>query len=183
MHFKDEKNYDRFDNHSNSWHRKVAYYKIYLKNRTKYHLPFGKYEIHHKDGNKNNNHPSNLMLLTPEQHVDIHIANTELKNKNALANTELTKKKARWHDIGLAAIWFVVSGIFLGIGGVGMLFTAKTNTIEQIIGGIFTFIWLYTTTSIALPTSRNDTTNLFLKPRVITAITLIILIIGIIYFV
>ena len=29
-------------------------------------------DVHHIDGNRDNNHPSNLMLLTPEEHAKLH---------------------------------------------------------------------------------------------------------------
>ena len=53
-------------------HRNVAYKEIYLKNREKYPLPFGKYQIHHIDGNKFNNSIKNLLILTREEHKKIH---------------------------------------------------------------------------------------------------------------
>ncbi len=34
-------------------------------------IPKG-YHIHHKDGNHENNHPSNLIAVTPEQHARLH---------------------------------------------------------------------------------------------------------------
>jgi hypothetical protein len=69
----DKKGYLRESNHSDLWHRKVAYHKIYLKDRKKYPLPFSKYEVHHRDGNKANNNPENLELLSPEEHIDKHL--------------------------------------------------------------------------------------------------------------
>ena len=83
---KNKKGYMEEANHSNLWHRKVAYYKIYLKDRKKYPLPFSEYEIHHKDGNKLHNNPDNLELLSPEEHIDKHLEferqNNEFKEKN-----------------------------------------------------------------------------------------------------
>lgn len=58
--------------HSESVHRHRAYHHIYLKNREKYPLPFSAYEVHHKDGNKNNNRMDNLAVLTPEEHDKEH---------------------------------------------------------------------------------------------------------------
>jgi len=57
---------------SNLVHRRIAYRQIYLKNRDQYPLPFGKYVVHHRDGNKKNNDVNNLQILTPEQHGGIH---------------------------------------------------------------------------------------------------------------
>ncbi|MFH1503278.1 MAG: HNH endonuclease [Candidatus Diapherotrites archaeon] len=59
-------------NHSDLIHRQIAYSEIYLKDRKKYPLPFGKYVIHHKDRNKKNFNPDNLQLLTREEHDRIH---------------------------------------------------------------------------------------------------------------
>ena len=41
----------------------TAFTKIYLKNRAKYPLPFNKYIVNHKDGDKKNNTPKNLELI------------------------------------------------------------------------------------------------------------------------
>ncbi|PIN91630.1 hypothetical protein COU61_02070 [Candidatus Pacearchaeota archaeon CG10_big_fil_rev_8_21_14_0_10_35_13] len=68
--YKDTWGYDR--NHTNSVHRHRAYHHIYLKNRKKYPLPFEAYEVHHIDGDKNNNRMDNLAILTPEQHDEAH---------------------------------------------------------------------------------------------------------------
>jgi len=65
----DKNNYKRY---SNLIHRKIAYERIYLKNREKYPLPFSKYVIHHKDGNKTNNEIGNLQIMTREEHENLH---------------------------------------------------------------------------------------------------------------
>ena len=54
-------------------HKLVAEYFVYNDN------PQKKTEIHHIDLNKSNNHSSNLIYLTPEEHRKIH---TELRKKN-----------------------------------------------------------------------------------------------------
>ena len=53
-------------------HRNVAYFQIYLKNRDKYPLPFKKYIVHHKDGNKRNSYPNNLEIMLPGEHKTHH---------------------------------------------------------------------------------------------------------------
>lgn len=69
----DENGYERgYINHSDLIHRQIAYKEIYLKNREKYPLPFSSYVVHHKDEDKRNNLPSNLQLVTKEQHNKIH---------------------------------------------------------------------------------------------------------------
>lgn len=70
---KDKNGYPRGKiNHSDLIHRQIAYSEIYLKNRDKYPLPFSKYQIHHKDGNKENFLPSNLQIVTEEEHRALH---------------------------------------------------------------------------------------------------------------
>ena len=50
----------------------VAYKNIYLKNKEDYSLPFKKYDIHHKDRDKDNNRTSNLDIVTRDEHEQIH---------------------------------------------------------------------------------------------------------------
>jgi len=76
--YTDKKGYKREKpSHSNLIHRQNAFKYIYLKNRDKYPLRFRYYQVHHKDGNKKNNHSSNLELLTREQHEAIHSIKTK----------------------------------------------------------------------------------------------------------
>lgn len=51
-------------------HRIVAY--KYLYSYPFHSLRFGEYDVHHKDGNKKNNLPSNLEILTREEHKELH---------------------------------------------------------------------------------------------------------------
>lgn len=51
---------------------KVNYRKVLQE-----HLGYTKeqmcgYDVHHIDGNRDNNHPSNLLLVTPEEHAKLH---------------------------------------------------------------------------------------------------------------
>lgn len=69
----DEKGYKRGKyKHSDLVHRQVAYNEIYLKERSKYPLPFSKYIVHHKDGDKGNNVKSNLQIMRQGEHEKIH---------------------------------------------------------------------------------------------------------------
>lgn len=45
-------------------------------------------EVHHKDGNKLNNHPSNLEPLTPNQHRLVH----EMAKRNKRAHNRAKRK-------------------------------------------------------------------------------------------
>jgi len=53
-------------------HRWVAFYKIYLKNKYHYFLPFRYYQVHHIDGNKLNNNVENLEIITKGKHGKLH---------------------------------------------------------------------------------------------------------------
>lgn len=76
--FIDKKGYPRYRKNGKLVHRSMAYKYIYLKNMGKYPLPFRKYIVHHKDGNKRNYHSSNLEILTPTEHRTTHgIINVE----------------------------------------------------------------------------------------------------------
>jgi hypothetical protein len=72
MSYMDRNGYQRTkQEHSNLVHRGRIYH-VYLENRDKYPLPFSAYEIHHIDFDKTNNKVSNLAILTPTEHDDIH---------------------------------------------------------------------------------------------------------------
>ncbi|MHA1747714.1 MAG: HNH endonuclease [Promethearchaeota archaeon] len=53
-------------------HRDIAYCSLYQQNRDKYPMRFSRYVVHHVDKNKLNDNPSNLMVLTPEEHRQYH---------------------------------------------------------------------------------------------------------------
>ncbi len=90
MNYKDNRGYKRRSKEpSNLVHRHRAYHHIYLKNRKKYPLPFGAYEVHHIDGDKNNNRMDNLAVLTPEEHDKVHDV---LKKKEEDYIQKLTEK-------------------------------------------------------------------------------------------
>lgn len=64
--------HDKHTTYIESEHRKIAYQKIYLKNRKQYPRPFEEYEVHHVNHNRNDNRPSNLRLLLRNEHQSFH---------------------------------------------------------------------------------------------------------------
>lgn len=68
----DRKGYLRYKSNRKLVHRDMAYKYIYQKNKEDYTLPFSKYVVHHKDGNKKNYHSSNLEIMTPAEHRKEH---------------------------------------------------------------------------------------------------------------
>jgi len=81
----DEKGYIRGDiAKSDLISRQIAYKYIYQKNREEYPLPFSLYQVHHIDGNKLNNDPSNLQILTRPEHELLH-STQQVKGKSKLS--------------------------------------------------------------------------------------------------
>lgn len=68
--FIDDYGYKRSSDTGKLIHRDVAYHYLYDPNE--YEFRFSDYVIHHIDYNKLNNHPNNLMILTPDEHSEIH---------------------------------------------------------------------------------------------------------------
>ena len=85
--------------HSNLIHRKIAYREIYLKHRDKYPRPFKEYIVHHIDGNKRNNKINNLVIMTQEDHEEIHGY-----SKNKKLDDFEEKKESSWGN----AEWFLL---------------------------------------------------------------------------
>ena len=67
----DKNGYERNGYDDRLTHRKVAYEYLYDYPK-KHKLPFKSYDIHHKDGNKLNNSPDNLKILTRKEHKAEH---------------------------------------------------------------------------------------------------------------
>jgi len=65
----DSNGYER-DGFGDLVHRRVAF--KYLYNIEKYPQRFREYQVHHIDGNKRNNDPSNLQIVTREEHKELH---------------------------------------------------------------------------------------------------------------
>jgi len=108
--YTDDNGYERF---SNLVHRQVAYKEIYLKNRKKYPLPFGKYQIHHIDGYKQNNNVSNLQILTREEHRAVHGLDDDTSHtKTHLVIRQIIKHKFMIHPVIYSLIGLNLSAIF-----------------------------------------------------------------------
>lgn len=113
--YKDERGYDRkYPEHSNLLHRRNAYKYIYLRNRDKYPLPFSAYDVHHIDHNKNNNHSSNLILVTREQHKEIHDNDRLMQHLASMRPWERKKWISnQYEDFSTARLLFI-SNLELG---------------------------------------------------------------------
>ena len=68
--YEDESGYLRYKDTKKLVHRKVAYNEIYLSNEHDY--PFSAYQVHHKDGNKQNNAVENLQIVMINEHRALH---------------------------------------------------------------------------------------------------------------
>jgi len=71
MTYVDDKGYLR-DTYGKLIHRQIAYQKIYEKNQHKYEDYFKKLDVHHVDGDKQNNKVVNLFICSHEDHKRIH---------------------------------------------------------------------------------------------------------------
>jgi hypothetical protein len=65
----DGRGYER-DGYGMLVHRNVAWKQIY--SYPEYPDRFGSYDVHHIDGNKRNNSPENLEILTRAEHITKH---------------------------------------------------------------------------------------------------------------
>jgi hypothetical protein len=68
----DDQGYRRWNKSHDRVHRTIAYNDIYSKNREKYPFDFKEYQIHHKDGDKENNRAENLELVHRAEHEKRH---------------------------------------------------------------------------------------------------------------
>jgi len=68
----DKNGYFRFIGSNRLVHRWIAQKNLYNKKGLFHSLPFGEYEIHHRDRNKFNNSVNNLKIVTHDEHFRIH---------------------------------------------------------------------------------------------------------------
>ena len=70
-------------------------------------IPDG-YAVHHKDKNKNNNEPENLVLISDSEHAALHAADLDEKaierRKENLLNNAMPKA-AKWHKSDVGREW------------------------------------------------------------------------------
>ena len=79
----DERGYMRYKKDGKLIHRDIAFKEIYRKNRNSFPRRFSEYVVHHMDGNKLNNSPSNLSIKPKDTHNLVHeIKKREKKLKN-----------------------------------------------------------------------------------------------------
>lgn len=68
----DDAGYFRYASSDKLIHRHIAYKYLYKPNEDYYDLSFSEYQVHHIDGNKLHNSSTNLQIVTPEEHAEIH---------------------------------------------------------------------------------------------------------------
>lgn len=67
-------------------------------------IPNG-YHVHHKDGNKDNNQISNLMLLDGSKHLSVHMSKPERVEQSRRTVLKAIAKAPEWHGSKEGAEW------------------------------------------------------------------------------
>ena len=132
-HYQDHRGYVRDVKDGKLISRRVAFREVYRKNREAYPLPFRYYIVHHRDGNKLNNSPDNLELLTREKHERLH-------SRLSLAQLRDNELRVR-RDRGWERVYFSF------IASVALLVFAffRVSLLLVLLGvffGVYSF-WLY----------------------------------------
>ena len=70
LEYTDKNGYLRNSYNDRLIHREIAY--TYIYDIFEYPKKFSKYQVHHKDGNKQNNNIKNLQIVTKKEHEKIH---------------------------------------------------------------------------------------------------------------
>lgn len=68
----DPRGYMRYKKDGKLIHRDIAFKEVYRKNRDSFPRRFSEYVVHHIDGNKLNNDPSNLSIKPKDTHNLAH---------------------------------------------------------------------------------------------------------------
>lgn len=77
---------------------------IYIWEKANGKVPNG-YQIHHKDGNKDNNELDNLQLLTRSEHMKLHINEKDKEWLKKNLNEKARPKAIEWHKSEKAKEW------------------------------------------------------------------------------
>src|SRR3989338_4961893 len=91
--FMGEDGYYYFKDTRKPVHRELAYKYIYPKDRKRYNKRFSDYMVHHIDWDKTNNELSNLQIVTPQKHADIHGWKIEYRGKTYYPESKTVTKK------------------------------------------------------------------------------------------
>ena len=90
----DAKGYKRYKKDDRLIHRDIAFKEVYRKNKHSFPRRFSEYDVHHIDGNKFNNNPSNLSIKPRDTHSLAHeIKRREEKLKNLKPGTSEYEKE------------------------------------------------------------------------------------------
>jgi septal ring factor EnvC (AmiA/AmiB activator) len=102
----DERGYKRYKKDGKLVHRDIAFLEVYRKSRHSFPKRFSEYDVHHMDGNKLNNLPSNLSLKPRETHKLTHeVKSVEEQLKNLKQGSAEFEKELSSLKIKKEILW------------------------------------------------------------------------------